>query len=94
MAGGLPALVGCDGKAVHQPQRGRAVAAILHEGQPFGIGDEVTGEPDRADKGAVGGLFIVEMEAVVAMPNGVDALVEGDPFFSLAMRRRKRRDGS
>ena len=67
VAGGLPALVGCGGKAVHQPQRGRAVAAVLHEGQPFGIGDEVAGKPDRADQGAVRGLFIVEMEAVVSV---------------------------
>ena len=87
--GRLPALVGRGGKAVHQPQRGRAVAAVLHEGQPFGIGDEVAGEPDRADQGAVRRLFIVEMETVVGMPDGVDALVEGDPFLSRALRRRE-----
>ena len=93
MAGGLPALVGCGGKAVHQPQRGGAVAAVFHEGQPFGIGDEVAGEPDRADKSAVRGLFIVEMEAVVGMPDGVDALVDGDPFLSRMLRRRREAPG-
>ena len=90
----LPALVGRGGKAVHQPQRRRAVAAVLHEGQPFGIGDEVAGEPDRADEGAVRGLFIVEMEAVVAVADGVDALVEGDPFLADACDAGKRHDGS
>ena len=89
MARGLPAFIGGRGKAVHQPQRGRAVAAVLHEGQPFGIGNEVAGEPDRADEGAMRGLFIVEMEAVVAVSDGVDALVERDPFLSRMLRRRE-----
>src|SRR5258707_377180 len=80
VAGGLPAFVGSRGKTVHQPERGRAVAAVLHEGQPFGIGDEVAGEPDRANEGAVRGLFIVEMEAVVAGSDGLDPLVGGEPF--------------
>ena len=59
---------------------GVRVAAVLHEGEPFGIGDEVAGELDRADQRAVRGLLIVEMEAVVGVADGVDALVEGDPF--------------
>jgi hypothetical protein len=80
--GRLPALVGGGSKTVHQPQRRGAVAAVLHEGQPFGVGDEVAGQPDRADQGAVRGLFIVEMEAVVAVADGVDSLVEGDPFLA------------
>ena len=58
------------------------VAAVLHEGEPFGIGDEVARQFDRADQRAVRGLFIVEMKAVVGMPDGVDALVEGDPFVA------------
>ena len=76
MAGRLPALVADGGKAVHQPQRRGRVAAVLHEGEPFGIGDEVAGELDRSDQRAMRRLLIVEMKAVVGMSDGVDALVE------------------
>src|SRR2546426_12750517 len=89
MARGLPALVAGGGKTVHQPQRRRRVAAVLHEGEPFGIGDEVAGEFYRADQRPVRGLLIVKMKAVVAMADGMDALVEGDPFLARAARSRK-----
>jgi hypothetical protein len=55
--------------------------AVRHEGAPFGIGNEVAGEPDRANQRAVRGLFIVEMEAAVGVPDGVNALIERDPFL-------------
>ena len=78
----FPALVADSAKAVHQPQRRRPVAAVLDEGKPFGIGDEVAREFNRADQRAVRRLFIVEMKTVVAVPDRVNALVERDPFFA------------
>src|SRR3981189_468256 len=80
--GALPPPVPHGGKTVHQPQRRRRVAAVLHEGEPFGVGDEVAGEFHGADQRAVGRLLIVEMEAVVGVTDGMDALVERDPFLT------------
>ena len=82
MAGRLPFLVAGGGKAVHQPQRRRRVAAVVHEVEPIGIGDEIARQPDRADQRAMRGLLIVEMKGVAGMPDGVDALVERDPFVA------------
>ena len=78
----FPALVADSAKTVHQPQRRRPVAAVLDEGEPVGIGDEVAREFDRADQRTVRRLFIVEMKTVVAVPDRVNALVERDPFFA------------
>ena len=76
-------------ETVHQPQRRRGVAAILHECEPLGVGDEVAREPDRSDQGAVRWLFIVEMEYFAGMPDGVDALIERDPFVGGAGSKRE-----
>ncbi len=35
------------------------------------------------------GLFIIEMETVVGVPDGVDALVERNPFLCRTVRRRE-----
>ena len=82
MAGRLPALIVCGGKAVHQPQRRGGVAAVLHEGEPFGVGDEVAGKLDRPDQRAVRRLLIVEMKTVVGVAYSVDAFAQGDPFVT------------
>ena len=84
MAGRLPFFVADGGKAIHQPERRRRVAAVRHEGEPFGVGDEIARQLDRPDQGAMRRLLIVEMKAVAGMPDGVDALVERDPFVAAA----------
>src|ERR1700761_512900 len=58
----LPFLMVGGGKAVHQPQRRLAVAAICHEGLPLGIADEMARQSDGADQRAVHRLLIVEMK--------------------------------
>jgi hypothetical protein len=89
MAGRLPAFIAGRSKAVHQPQRRRAIAAILNEFEPFAIGDEIARQFYRADQGAMRGFFIVEMKAVAGVADGVDALVEGDPLLAAAGGGRK-----
>ena len=89
MAGRLPLLGARGGKAVHQPERRRGVAAIRHEGDPLGIGDEVARQPDRADQRAVDRLFIVEMKAVAGVADAVDAFVEIDPVLARTARGRE-----
>src|SRR5215213_8226916 len=89
MARRLPSFGLDGGKTVHQPERRRGVTAGQHEGEPFGVGDEVPGEFDGADQRAVRWLFIVEMKAVVAVSDGVDALVERDPVVAGSGRSRK-----
>ncbi|WP_449340936.1 low temperature requirement protein A [Streptomyces canarius] len=67
-----------DGKSVHQPQRRLAIAAVIHEGEPLGVGDEIAcGFRGRPARGAR--AFVVEMEAVVGMPDGVDAFDQRRP---------------
>ena len=85
VAGRLPSLVADGGKTVHQPERRRRVAAVLHEGEPLGVGDEMARQPDRADQRAVRRFFVVEMKAVVGVADGVDALVEATHSSPLAV---------
>src|ERR1700730_13725395 len=74
------------GKPSLQQHGRRRVAAVFHEGEPFGIGDEVAVELDRADQRAMRRLLIVEMKAVVAMTNGMNALVPRAPWIARARR--------
>jgi len=60
----------------------RRVTAVRHEGEPFGVGDEVARQPDRTDQRTVDRLFIVEMKAVTGVPDAVDALIEIDPLLA------------
>ena len=87
--GARHAFVADGGKTVHQPERRGVVAAVLHEGEPLGVGDEIAAKLHRADQRAVRRLFVVEMKAVVGMADGVDALVEADPFVAAAGRSRE-----
>ena len=89
MARGLPAFIALRGKAITQPERRGRIAAVLHEGEPFGVGNEMAGEFDRADQRAVRRLLIVEMKAVVRMADGMDAFVEGDPFVAALCHGRE-----
>ena len=89
MTGRFPALVGDRGKTIHQPQGCSAVAIIRHEGEPLGIGDEVARQPDGADECTMRRLLVVEMEAVVRVPDGVDAFVECGPLIIAACRSRE-----
>src|SRR5260221_6362164 len=88
-AGRLPLLIAGGGKAVHQPERRRAIAAVLDEGEPFAVGDEVARQPDGTDEGAVHRLLIVEMEAVVAVADRMDAFAEREPRLAAARCGRK-----
>ncbi len=54
----------------------------MHECEPFGVGDEVARELHRSHQRAVRGFFVVEMKRIVGVPDGVDALAEGDPFVA------------
>jgi len=67
VTGGLPLLGGGGRKTVHQPERRRRVAAVRHESDPLGIGDEVARQTNRAHQCAVDRLFIVEMKAVAGV---------------------------
>src|SRR5258708_626009 len=89
MAGRLPWFVGQCRKAGDRPQRWRRVTAVLHEGEPLGVGDEDTREFYWTHQRAMRRLFVVEMEAVVGVPDRVDALVERDPFLAAAGRSRE-----
>src|SRR6516165_2476838 len=84
IAGRLPSLAACGRKAIHQPERGGRVAAVVHESEPIGIGDEVAVELDGPDKRAMRRLLIVEVEAVVRVADGVDAFVERNPCVACA----------
>src|SRR4051812_24566663 len=89
MAGRLPAFVAGGSVSVHQPQRRRAVAAILHEFEPFAVADEIARQLYRADQRAMGRFFIVETKTVAGVADGVDALVEADPLLAAAGTVRK-----
>jgi len=82
MAGRLPLLAIDSCEAIHQPERRRGVAAVGHEGEPLGIGDEVARQLHRTDEGAVRGLLIVEMEGLAGMSDRVDALAQRNPFIA------------
>src|SRR5215472_7729835 len=89
IAGRLPAFIGHRGKAVHQPERRGGIAAVLHESEPFGVGDEVAVEPDRPDECAMRRLLVVEMKTVVGVADRMYAFVQRDPFLSPAARGGK-----
>src|SRR5579863_1949446 len=86
IAGRLPLLVVDRRKAIHQPERRRRIAAVRHEREPFGVGDEVARKAHRTDKSTVGGLLIVEMKGLAGMPDAADALVDIEPFIARARR--------
>jgi len=94
MAGRLPLLALDSGEAIHQPQRRGRIAAVLHEGEPFGIGDEIARQPYGPDQGPVRGFLIVEMKAVVAVADAVDALVERRPLLAAMVRGREAPDSA
>jgi len=58
-----PAFAANDPPAVGKPKCGLSIAAILDEGEPFGIGDQAVGETERMDQLAMARRFIVEGEA-------------------------------
>lgn len=59
---GIDAFALHPGPAVRQPQRGLAVAAVFHEGQPFAVGDGVRGQRVRLQPDGVARPFAVEHE--------------------------------
>ena len=83
----IPFLRRRGGEAVHQPERRHGVAAILHEGEPLTVGDEVAGDLHRTNQRAMRRPFVVEAIAVVVMADGVDAF--GKPDRAAAARRRR-----
>src|SRR4051812_47196133 len=85
----FPFFVANNSISVHQPQRRRAVAAVFHERHPLGIRDEMALKSYRADQRAMCGLFVIKVESMTGMSDGMDALVECDPFVAAARRFRK-----
>ena len=85
---GGPALRFDRGPAVGEPQRRRAVAAVLDEGDPLGIGDATIGEPEGTDELIVSRPFIVIGKALAVMANGKNAAVESDPVERRRLRHR------
>ena len=67
---GGPALRCHHGPAVGKPERGRAVAAVLDEGDPLGIGDAAIGEPEGTDELIVSRPFIVKAKPSPSWPTG------------------------
>src|SRR3954454_8363321 len=80
MPGCPPVFVAGRGKPVHQPQRRRVVAAVLDEFEPFAVSDEVARQFYRTNQRAMRGFFVVETKTVAGLSDGVDALVQRDPF--------------
>ena len=76
----LPLFVADARKAIHQPERRGRIAAVRHEGEPLGVGDEVARQADRADQGAVDRFLIVEMESLAGVSDAVDAFLDCNPF--------------
>src|SRR5262249_13659021 len=75
MAGGLPTPLWQGRQRLHQPMHCSRHHTFLDQGHAFRVGDEIAVQFARPDKGAMRRLLIVEMEAVVAMTDGVDAFV-------------------
>src|SRR5438477_4081150 len=75
------------GPAVREPQRGRAVAAVGHELEPFEIADEPTREPDRTGQHAMGRRFAVEAEPLAIVPDRIDAFRQIDEAARRVARR-------
>jgi hypothetical protein len=62
--------------AVGEPQRGRGVAAVLDELEPFGVGHAAIGELEGTDQRLEARAFIVIGEAVAVMADLENAAVE------------------
>ena len=68
-----PAFAVNRGPAVGQPVCRRGVAAICHELQPLGIGDQPVGQSEVAEEHRVAGTFVVVGEALPVVSDAMNA---------------------
>src|SRR5690606_8208865 len=61
-----PPLRRCHREAVGEPELGALVAAVLHEGEVFAVGDEAGGELERLQEDAMGRALVVVGEIASA----------------------------
>lgn len=66
-------------KSVHEPECWRGIAAVLDEREPFGVGDKIARQLHGTDQCAMRRFFIVEVEAIAAVSDGMDAFAERSP---------------
>ena len=74
-----PAFALDEAPAVGEPQRGRRVAAVLDEGEPFAIGDEAIGEREGAEQNLVARALVVPRKAGSVVADLMDAAGIVDP---------------
>ena len=81
----LPALAIDRRPAVGEPQRGRAIAAVSHELQPFRVGHQPVGEAAWVDQHIVLRRLVVPGKADAAVTNRADAARKVDPAHRIGL---------
>src|SRR6266436_8765609 len=70
------------GPAIGQPQFRTRIAVIAHECELLAVGDEIAGEPHRADKSAMRRRFIIEAESLALVPDRMNAFGQFAPVVA------------
>ena len=87
----VPALAVDRRPAVGEPKRGRAIAAVLHEREPFAVGDEAVGQAEGMDEHVVARRLVVPGEALAVVADLANAAGIVDPAWLGRLGRSRAR---
>ena len=72
---------------------GVAIAAVLHEREPFGIGDEPVGEPEGMQRASCAGCSLSQAKALPVVADAMDAAAIADPAERLRLQTARKSRG-